>query len=199
MPEEISRFIINYGYLAICILIFIQEIGIPNPVPNEVVLLYAGYLSYTGLLNFSVVILAAVLSDILATSVLYFIFYRFGEYIIKNKPRWFPISVARIKSIEKKIYGKGKFVLFMARMTPFIRGYVTVIAGLVRIKPNIFFPVTVFSTLIWVSVCVIAGWLLGPSWLYVANKLSFSYVILFVVAVTAVILIIHTWNKKKKQ
>src|SRR5450432_1389476 len=126
MPDVISSFILKYGYLAIFLLIFIQEIGIPNPVPNEVVLLYAGYLSFIHLLSLPVIIMGAILSDIVATSVLYFVFYHFGNYIVENKPRWFPLSNSRLKKLEKKVNEKGKASIFIGRMTHFIRGYVTV-------------------------------------------------------------------------
>src|ERR1035437_4217227 len=159
MPDEISSFIIKYGYLAICILIFIQEIGIPNPVPNEIVLLYAGYLSFIHLLSLSIIIIVAILSDVVATSILYFVFYYFGNYIIENKPRWFPLSITRLKKLEKKINEKGKAFIFIGRMTPFIRGYVTVTAGLLRLVPGVFFPITLFSTILWCSSCAIGGWL----------------------------------------
>ncbi|MDQ6755496.1 MAG: DedA family protein [Bacteroidota bacterium] len=197
MPDEISGFIIKHGYLAICILIFIQEIGIPNPIPNEIVLLYAGYLSFAHLLSLPIVLILTISSDFFATAILFSIFYFFGKYIIEHKPRWFPISVTRIKRLEKKVSDKGKTFIFFGRMTPFIRGYVTVIAGLINIPPKIFFPITFFSTAAWCSICIISGFLLGPSWSIVAKNLKFNHVIIFIISVTAISIIIHSLIKKK--
>lgn len=190
MPEEISSFIIKYGYLAICILIFIQEIGIPNPVPNEMVLLYSGYLSFKHLLSLPIIIIVAVLSDIVATAILYFVFFHFGNYIIENRPSWFPLSIARIRKLEKKVHEKGKAFIFIGRMTPLIRGYVTVVAGLLRLAPEVFFPITLFSTIIWCSACAIGGWLLGPSWSFLAKTLLFSHLVLFIISFIVILIII---------
>ena len=190
MPDEISSFIIKYGYLAICILIFIQEIGIPNPVPNEIVLLYSGYLSFIHLLSLPIIIIVAILSDLIATAILYFVFFHFGNYIIENKPSWVPISIARIKKLEKKVNEKGKAFIFIGRMTPFIRGYVTVIAGLLRLKPKVFLPITLFSTIIWCSTCAIGGWLLGPSWSFVSKNLLFNHLVLFIISFTVIFMTI---------
>ena len=195
MPDEISSFIIKYGYLAICILIFIQEIGIPNPVPNEIVLLYCGYLSFIHLLSLPITIIVAILSDLIATAILYFVFYHFGNYIIEHKPRWFPLSVTKLKKLEKKVYDKGLAFIFIGRMTPFIRGYVTVIAGLLRLKPKVFLPITLFSTIIWCSICIIGGFLLGPSWSLVAKNLLFSHVILFIIFIAVILIIIFFLTK----
>ena len=57
MPPTFSAYIIKYGYLAIFSLVFLQEIGVPNPVPNELVLLFSGYLTSTGKLNFTAVLI----------------------------------------------------------------------------------------------------------------------------------------------
>lgn len=199
MPDEISSFIIKHGYLAICILIFIQEIGIPNPVPNEIVLLFTGYLSFTHLLNLPITIIVAVLSDLIATLILYFVFFYFGNSILKNKPRWLPLSVTRLKKIEKKVSDKGLAFIFIGRMTPFIRGYVTVISGLLQIRPKVFLPITVISTFLWCTICIISGFLLGPSWLLVAKNLLFSHVILFIVSVVIILIVIHIITKGKRK
>jgi membrane protein DedA with SNARE-associated domain len=195
MPDEIAGFILKHGYLAICILIFIQEIGIPNPVPNEIVLLYAGYLSFTHLLSLPITIMAAILSDVVATFILYFIFYFFGNYILENKPRWLPISIERLKKLEIKVHTQGRSFIFAGRMTPFIRGYVTVICGLLTLSPKVFLPITIASTIIWCITCVTAGFLLGPSWSLVANNFLFSHLILFILSVIIILIIIHFLKK----
>ena len=56
MPEEVVYYITGYGYLAIFILVFLQEIGMPNPFPNELLLIFSGYLSFRGILFFPLAI-----------------------------------------------------------------------------------------------------------------------------------------------
>jgi membrane protein DedA with SNARE-associated domain len=196
MPEEVSVFIIKYGYWAICLLIFIQEIGIPNPVPNEIVLVYAGYLSFTHLLSLPLTILFAIVSDIIATVLLYFVFFHFGNYIMENKPRWLPISVTRLKRLEKNVNEKGFIFIFISRMTPFIRGYVTVLSGLLRIKAGTFLPITITSTIIWCTVFVVAGFLLGPSWSVVEKNLLFNHIILFSISLITIIILINLLKER---
>ena len=84
MLTEVNAFIINYGYLAIFALVFLQEVGIPNPVPNELVLIFSGYLAFKGILYLPLVILAAVSADFIGTNILYFTFY-FAFFQLKFK------------------------------------------------------------------------------------------------------------------
>ncbi len=48
MPEDVVYYVTRYGYLAIFILVFLQEIGMPNPFPNELLLIFSGYLTFKG-------------------------------------------------------------------------------------------------------------------------------------------------------
>jgi membrane protein DedA with SNARE-associated domain len=57
MSPSLSAYILKYGYMAIFSLVFLQEIGVPNPVPNELVLLFSGYLTSIGQLHFTPVLL----------------------------------------------------------------------------------------------------------------------------------------------
>src|SRR5664279_3741133 len=100
MPEEVLFYITNYGYLAILILVFLQEIGMPNPFPNELLLVFSGYLSFKGLLFMPFVILTAVSADFIGTNVLYFLFFRAGTVIIRKKLKWIPLSSGAIDPVS---------------------------------------------------------------------------------------------------
>jgi len=161
MPSEVQLFISHYWYLAIFVLIFSQEIGIPNPIPNELVLMYSGYLAATGNLYLPWVVITSVSADLAGTSLLYIIFYFFGAYIFKRKPKWLPISEKRTERLKKWLSEKGRKAIFLGRITPFIRGYTSVICGLLQVKARLFFPLAFVSALTWSVVCCTLGWLLA--------------------------------------
>ncbi|MEK7651547.1 MAG: DedA family protein [Patescibacteria group bacterium] len=164
MPPELVSFIGEYGYAAIFLLVFLQEIGVPNPVPNELVLLFSGYLASTGVLQFPLVFLSAVSADFIGTSLLYSVFYFSGQYILDHKPRWLPISHSNIDRLSGKISRRGRWGIFLGRLVPYLRGYVSVAAGLLQIKPNVFLTSVIVSALIWSGGYVFAGKLMGPYW-----------------------------------
>lgn len=86
MSSELALYIARYGYLAIFMLVLLQELGVPNPVTNEFVLLFSGYLAFAGILKFWLVLLTAVSADCIGTTILYAVFYAFGESIMKRRP-----------------------------------------------------------------------------------------------------------------
>jgi len=164
MPPELAAYISQYGYLAIFGLVFLQEIGIPNPVPNELVLLFSGYLSFTGTLSFPLVFLSAVLADFLGTTLLYVVFYYFGRKILEKKPRWLPISKEKIERLGALIATRDKWGIFIGRLIPYIRGYASVAAGLLQMSPKIFLTMVSISAVLWSGGYVLVGRLSGKYW-----------------------------------
>jgi membrane protein DedA with SNARE-associated domain len=200
MPQELIQYVTHYGYLAIFILVFLQEIGMPNPFPIELLLMFSGYLSFKGLLFLPFVIITVFLADFLGTNLLYFIFYTTGTIILKRKPKWFPLSDSVIDRLAKKISNGGQLSIFIFRLTPFTRGYASVITGLLQIKPKIFLPIAIISAIIWVSGYVVIGYLIGPSWdAYAIHIGSLKYVLLVVVAMAICItLLVNYRNSRRK-
>ena len=172
MSSELALYITRYGYLAIFLLVFLQELGVPNPVTNEFVLLFSGYLAFTGVLNFWLVFLTAVSADCIGTTTLYAVFYLFGEYIIGHRPPWLPISRAHIDRIARTISERQQWGIYVGRLMPFVRGYVSVAAGILPIRPKIFLPAVIVSAITWSGGYVVAGKLLGPCWAQVAAKIG---------------------------
>lgn len=166
-------YITEYGYLAIFLLILLQELGVPNPVTNEFVLLLAGYLAFSGVLSLGLVFLTAVSADCIGTTILYGVFYWFGQQIVERRPRWFPLSQAHIERISHALSERQPWGIYIGRHIPFLRGYVSVAAGILRVPPKHFLPAVVVSAITWSGGYVIAGNLLGPYWEQVAAKTGY--------------------------
>jgi membrane protein DedA with SNARE-associated domain len=196
MPEELVYYVTRYGYLAILILVFLQEIGMPNPFPNELLLIFSGYLSFKGLLYHPFIILTAISADFIGTSLLYFLFYRTGNAILQKKPKWIPISTSMINRLSSKISSGGLFSIYIFRLTPFTRGYTSVITGLIQVKPRVFLPIAFISGLTWASVYVLTGHLIGPFWnIFIKNIGDFKYIMVAVLVILSCIVLLKLFYR----
>jgi membrane protein DedA with SNARE-associated domain len=197
MPEELVYYVTRYGYLAILILVFLQEIGMPNPFPNELLLIFSGYLSFKGLLYLPFIILTAISADFIGTSLLYFLFYKTGTAILQKKPKWIPISTSMINRLSSKISSGGLFSIYIFRLTPFTRGYTSVITGLIQVKPRVFLPIAFISALTWASFYVLTGHLIGPFWnIFVKNIGDFKYIMVAVLVILSCIVLLKLFYRK---
>jgi membrane protein DedA with SNARE-associated domain len=200
MPEEVVFYVTKYGYLAIFILVFLQEIGMPNPFPNELLLIFSGYLTFKGVLFLPFVIITALSADFIGTNILYFLFYNAGAFIMKKKPGWLPLSSAIMNRLSIKISKGGVLSIYIFRLTPFTRGYTSVITGLLQVKPKVFLPIAFFSGLTWATVYVVIGNLIGPSWnLFTQNIDCFgNYMLTVLVLIICTVLLMYGFRKKRK-
>jgi membrane protein DedA with SNARE-associated domain len=201
MPDEVVYYVTSYGYLAIFILVFLQEIGMPNPFPNELLLIFSGYLCFKGLLDVPYVILAVVLADFIGTNILYFLFYSAGAFIMQKKPKWMPLSDTTISRLSDKISKGGHLRIYIFRVTPFTRGYASVITGLLQIKPAVFLPLALVSGLTWAIVYVVVGYFIGPSWDQIeANIGNLKYLLLVILAlIISAFLFVYIVRSRKEQ
>jgi membrane protein DedA with SNARE-associated domain len=197
MPPELANYIIEYGYLTIFGLVFLQELGVPNPIPNELILLFAGYLASVGKLDFYWVIVTVIAADVIGTTILYSIFYYFGERIMKHFKRFLPSK--KIHSLIEFLSKKGRWGIYLGRMLPLLRGYASVAAGLLRLPPQEFIPAVLFSALTWSGGYVIIGWILGPKWEIVEGYLGLgNTLILIAIIIVAYVLAIKIYGRIKR-
>lgn len=164
MPPELATYITHYGYLAIFSLVFLQEIGVPNPVPNEFVLLFAGYLTSINVLSLPLVLLSVVAADFIGTTILFFVFYFFGKAILDKKPKWIPIKVEHIEHLSERIIERNWWGIYVGRLIPYVRGYTSVAAGLIQIRPRIFIITVILSAVTWSGGYALGGHFMGTYW-----------------------------------
>ena len=198
MSPTISAYILKYGYIAIFSLVFLQEIGLPNPLPNELVLLFSGYLTSIGKLDFTIVLITAVMADTIGSAVLYMAFYYFGQRVLQKWPHVIPTS--KLAYLTARVSHKDRWSIYVGRHIPFLRGYTAVAAGLLKIPPKIFLPAVLLSALTWSGGYVVAGKLLGHEYVHVVSKLAVEKValVLLVLSLSSVFLWPRLYHYIKK-
>jgi len=200
MSPTFSAYILKYGYIAIFSLVFLQEIGVPNPVPNELVLLFSGYLISVGKLDFLTVWMTVAFAYTIASSLLYMTFYYFGQRLLQQWPH--VISTSTLDYLTTRISHQDRWGIYVGRLIPFIRGYTAVAAGLLKISPGIFLPAVLVSALTWSGGYVIAGKLLGHEYANVVSKLGLGKVALAGLACLCIIGFLgpclYHWLKSKQ-
>src|SRR5215510_12243945 len=200
MSPTLSAYILKYGYVAIFSMVFLQEIGVPNPIPNEVVLLFSGYLSSIGQLDCITVLITVIAADALGSSLLYMTFYYFGQRVLQKWPHLIPTS--KLTYLTARVAHKNRWSIYVGRHLPFIRGYTSVAAGLLHIPPRIFLPAVLLSALTWSGGYVIAGRLLGAQYVNAVAKLEMGRVALAGLAILGIIAFLwphlRHWRKSKR-
>lgn len=198
MPEELVFYISKYGYLAIFLIIILQEIGIPSPIPVELLVFFTGYLSFKGFLYLPFVILTVITADFIGANILYIVFHASGIFLIRKKPRWVPISEKKIIRFKEKINNGGWLSIFLFRLVSITRGYSAIISGLLHIKRRIYLPVVVMSAVTWVTIYAILGFIFGPYWNMIIRDIDHFKFVLFGILLIIICISIFFWLRKKQ-
>lgn len=189
---------LGYGGLALLSLI---ENLIP-PIPSEFVLPFAGFLVAEGRLNVVLVLLATSAGGFAGTTVFYWLGRRLGDARVRGFIRRFGRYVALRESDYDEALTFFKRhdvkVVFWGRFVPGIRSLISLPAGVAGMPFGRFAAYTIIGTVIWNSLLVAAGWILGERWQAVLDVVDRMESVLWVLLAAAVVTW-FVWQRRKRR
>ena len=203
MEEIIINLMNQFGYSGVFLLIAIENIF--PPIPSEVILTFGGYMTTYSNMNVPLVILFSTLGSIVGAILLYYI----GK--ILNKERLMKIVSGKlgkilclkkedIESADTWFDNKGYKSVFFCRFVPIVRSLISIPAGMSEMNMPKFLLYTTIGSLIWNSVLVILGSLVGENWEKIANIFdTYSTIALVILVILFIVFVIWFYNKKIKK
>lgn len=163
--QEIIQFIVDtassWGYLGIIILMTLESSFIPFP--SEVVMIPAGYLAHKGELNLFLCILSGVFGSVLGALINYYICFFWGKKFVLKFGKYFGINEKKFSKFEEFFLKYGEISTFICRLLPGIRQYISMPAGLSKMKLLNFVFFTALGSAIWVSILAFLGYFIGEN------------------------------------
>ncbi len=164
LAKLLEQFLVDYGYFAIFLLMFVEEAGVPLPLPNEVALMYVGYLSSQGQLDPNLAGLVATLGAAGGSALLYTISRRGGRRLIHRFGRFIHVTDERLDQAERTVARYGPISIPIARLTPGLRIATTIVSGVLRVSYRVVIISVVGVSLVWSFFWVHLGRALGDRW-----------------------------------
>lgn len=193
----------NFGYIGIFLLIAVENIF--PPIPSELILTFGGFMTTYTNLNIVIMIIFAILGALTGALALYYV----GK--IFNKRRLMKIvsgkvgKVLRLKAedIEKADYWfdtKGHITVFFCRFIPIVRSLISIPAGMSEMPMKKFIVYTTLGTLIWNTVLVTLGSLMGKNWEKIVLFMNdYSHIVLIILVILFIAAIIYFYSKRVKK
>lgn len=176
------------GYAGVFILMMLNSALVP--IPSEVTMPFAGYLTQTGALFFPFVVLSGAIGDLAGALIGYAIGYfleetvilrlikKYGKFILLSEHEY-----VKAVSMYKKY---GSSITFFCRLLPGVRSFISVPAGLSEMNIWKFVLFTFLGSLVWVSALASIGYYLGAHWDSIGpiySKFQMVIIIAFVILV----------------
>jgi membrane protein DedA with SNARE-associated domain len=142
--------------------IFVEELGVPLPVPGDVAIAYGGYLTTTGAMAFPTAFLAVVAGAVLGSACNMTISRRFGRPFVQRFGHYIGITDSRLAWAERIFTRWGAWAIIVGRLIPGMRIVLSALSGIVGVPYRVFIPCVAISASIWAVLFLELGRVLGP-------------------------------------
>lgn len=204
MQEIILSVMGKYGYVGVFLLIMIENVF--PPIPSEVILLFGGFMTtYTKLSIFGMIV-ASTLGSLFGAIILYYIGKIFNKDKLKKiisgrLGKVLRLKVSDIDNADNWFDNKGNKTVFFCRFIPLVRSLISIPAGMSEMPVFKFLLYTLFGSLIWNTVLIIVGSVVGKNWTKIVGILdTYSHtvvIILFIIFVVGVYFFYRNRSNKK--
>ncbi|HEV8596369.1 MAG TPA: DedA family protein [Candidatus Dormibacteraeota bacterium] len=188
MTDALSNIVATYGLVAVFVLMVAESCGIPFP--SEVVMPTGGLLAATGHIQEGLVavIVAGALANLVGSLIAYGVAARFGEPLLLGPGRYVGIRRHHLELADGWFTRWGLLAVFIGRVLPVIRTYISFPAGLARIDVPKFSVLTFIGALPWCAALALVGYVLGRNYERISGPVEkIAIVIAVLVAVGVVV------------
>ena len=159
MTGWLTHLVETWGLLAIFVTMAGESAGLP--ISSEIVVPLGGALAAAGKLSFAGVVAAASLGNLAGSLVAFWVTKRYGERILLGPGRRVGIRPSHVLLANRFFNRYGVWAVFLGRLLPVIRTYISFPAGLSNIRLWTFILATLAGAIPWNFALAFAGLKLG--------------------------------------
>jgi len=162
LTEFVIGVIEDIGVMGVFFLMLAESAAIP--IPSEITMPFSGFLVFEGKFTFLSVVLAGVLGNIVGSVILYYIGYFGGRPFLKKYGKYFLFTHHDLEVTERWFKKYGDMTVFLSRMLPAVRTFVSFVPGLAKMNIFKFLIYTTIGCIPWVFALTYAGLIAGQQW-----------------------------------
>jgi membrane protein DedA with SNARE-associated domain len=172
--------------------------GMGLPIPEDVSLISAGYLAHLGTVEVHTVFLVCFAAVLGGDSLAFMLGRGFGTRILASRFGHRYFTPRRQRRVRAYFRTYGSKVVFVARFLPGLRFSIFLSAGMLHVKPHVFFVYDSLAALLSVPFLVYSAWFFGDQ---IDNVIKWSkrseYGILALVAIVAIFVAVKFYRKRR--
>jgi membrane protein DedA with SNARE-associated domain len=193
-----ESFLTSAGYAGLILFAFLEAACIP--ISSEITFGFAGVLAYQGHLNLALVIIVGTLAELAGSYASYAVGRVGGKPLVQRLGRYVLVTESDVDRAERFLAGRGAWAIVVGRMLPFVRAFISIVAGLVRVPPIRFGILSLIGTVIYATVLASIGYAAGAEWQHISHGLAVVGYILFALIVIAIVgFIAYRWRQFRRE
>src|ERR1700742_1020478 len=175
--KPMESFLTSAGYAALILFGFLEAACIP--ISSEITFGFAGVLAYQGHISLASVIIIGSLAELGGGDASYFVGGLGGRPLVQKLGPYVLVTESDVTRAERFLEGRGAWAVPVGRMLPFVRAFISIVAGLVRVPAGRFGVLSPIGTVIYAATLSSIGYALGSAWQSVNHGLTVAGSILF--------------------
>ncbi len=164
--EPIGAWIISVisqlGYAGIVVTMGIESACIP--LPSEIIMPFSGYLASTGRFSLWGVSVAGAFGCVVGSVVAYWVGVWGGRPFLQRYGKYVLISSRDLATADRWFERYGEWAIFISRLLPVIRTFISLPAGIARMNFWRFVIYTFLGSLPWCLMLAYVGKIMGENW-----------------------------------
>lgn len=188
LADALLAFADDHLYVALFLLLFIEEAGVPLPVPGDTLILLAGAQTSGGEGSPFIAALLVILATLLGSSILYWISRLGGMPVLLRISRFLRIREERLDRAGRWLHAHRGPAIVFGRLTPGLRTLTTVAAGTFSVNYAAFLGYTAVSATLWAAIYLTLGasvrsfYRTVGDWLWPPNPVALALAVFVIVA-----------------
>jgi membrane protein DedA with SNARE-associated domain len=150
------------GYLGVVLLMAIESACIP--LPSEIIMPFSGYLVSTGRFNLLLVATAGALGCNIGSTIAYLVGYHGGRPLAERWGSYVLVSRHDLDMADRFFARYGAIAIFVGRLLPVVRTFISLPAGIARMRQVKFQVYTFLGSWPWCFALAYIGYKLGDRW-----------------------------------
>lgn len=187
VSAQLVDLVARHGVLAVLVLMAVDAL---LPVGGELTMLYAGVIAsgavagadvtvlglhpHAGVESYLVMVAAGTLGYLAGSLAGWAIGARGGHPLLERHGRWLHLPPHRVARAQRWFDRFGSRAVFLGRLTPLVRSFISVPAGVFRAPVPSYTVLTALGSLIWCALFAGLGWAASDNWEQVHHAFRYA-------------------------
>ena len=199
ITEILSNFVIHlietFGYTGIFIAMTLESACIP--LPSEVIMPFAGFVVNEGKLSLIGITLVGTLGNLIGSLITYYVGLKGGRPLLEKYGKYILITKDKLNYVDNIFNKYGPITIFLGRILPGIRTFISLPAGISRMNIKKFIIYTILGSLPWTFALGYVGVLLNDKWSIIRGYFHIFDIILGLLIVLFILYLVYKYRKSQ--
>ncbi len=193
--NNFTQIIATGGYPAVLLLMAAESMILP--IPSEAITPFAGFLVSTKQFSFTGALFFSTLGSLIGSLASYYIGKLGGNSFIKRFGKYMLLNEEHLLKTEEFFINHGKKTVFFGRLIPVVRHFISIPAGIAKMKITPFIIYTTVGAGLWNAFLIGVGMFLGTNWEDIKQYTHILDIIILIILIGG--LVWHFVFRKKKK